>query len=383
MKLKLPTLLLSLTFLSCGWVTATSVAIGSQEFERFDTILPTYIPANSFPVASPQKDDKKAKKDSSPITDTSAQKSAKLPDNKMIRFHMWDGTVITGEVEVDQISMITEFGVLQIPIQRIQKMSPGLESFPELESEIRKHIENLGNKKIAIREAAQKALTNMGSQIRNVLNETDAGNDAERKKRLAAIQKEFDEAEEDEDFQSSESALIRGDTLVTPEFAIVGKIKQQQFLVQSKFGKLTVQLGDIKMADRPVKTTPQEVRKTVSVGAEAFFQRSPVSTRIRVSKGDKISIKAEGMVNWTNWSQTSTPEGLSNQQKYNGINSGALCARIGSSGKVIKIGAKEDFVASKSGVLYLAIAMNDNLVNQSYRWTGNFKAKVYVKPTEE
>ena len=68
--------------------------------------------------------------------------------------------------------------------------------------------------------------------------------------------------------------------------------------------------------------------------------------------------------------------------EFQGINSGTLCARNGSCGKVIKIGSKGEFVAKKAGVLYLAIAINDNLQSQSYRWTGNYKAKIQVKPAQ-
>ena len=103
-----------------------------------------------------------------------------------------------------------------------------------------------------------------------------------------------------------------------------------------------------------------------------------------MNKGDRITIRAEGTVDWTNWSNTSSPEGLQNQGNWNGIACGALCARVGKSGKIVKIGSKESFVAKKSGVLYLAIAMKDNYANNnSYRWEGEFKTRVLVQPAQK
>ena len=345
--------------------------------------LPAFGAPRAMNVEEVEKQDDK--KDNTPVTDTATLKPDEEPENKTVRFHMWDGTIITGEVTIAEIAMNTEFGVLQIPIERIRRMSPGLDSFPELDAQIQEYIKALGDKDFDVREKATRALSAMGAQIRNVLDQVDPGKNSEQKKRLAAIQKELDEAEDEseEEGVNDGTVLIRGDTLVTPEFAIVGKIEQQQFTVKSKFGQLTVNLGDIKMADRPFKTRAEEVKKTVSVGGEIFFQRKPVSTRIRVNKGDKISIRADGMVQWTNWSQSSTPDGMTNQGQYQGVNSGTLCARIGSSGKIIKIGSKGEFVAKKNGVLYLAIAIQDNYIqNSGYRWTGNYKAKVHVKPAE-
>ena len=50
---------------------------------------------------------------------------------------------------------------------------------------------------------------------------------------------------------------------------------------------------------------------------------------------------------------------------------------------MIKIGSKGSFVAKKSGMLYLAIAMQDSYTkNSGYRWVGKYKARVEVKPAK-
>ena len=292
---------------------------------------------------------------------------------------------MAGEVQVDSISIETEFGVLEVPIERIRKLYPGLNSYPEMNDKIERLVEGLGDKDFDIREKSNRELASMGMLIRNEIDNFNDGGSAERKKRLAAIKQEINEQldEFDEEGEPIERSLVRGDSVETPEFEIVGRIIQQTFTINSKFGQLSVDLSDIKMAERSFNEKKEMVKKTVSVGAEKFFQRQPVSTRIRVNKGDKISIKADGVVQWTNWSTSSSPDGLSNQGQYQSISSGTLCARIGNSGKILKVGTKSEWTAKQSGVLYLGIAMQDSPANQSgYSWTGEYKAKVQVQPAE-
>ena len=224
----------------------------------------------------------------------------------------------------------------------------------------------------------------MGIKIKKVLDSFDDGGIAERGKRLEEIRTEFDEIlqEMEEDLLDLEAPLDFNDTVVTPDFSIVGEIQQREFDVSSKFGRLQVSLGDIMLADRMINRNRPEVRKTVTVDAMAFFQKKPQSAGIRVQKGDRISVQADGVVQWTNWSNSSTPEGLTNRSSWQGINSGKLVARIGTdNNSCVAVGAKGNFVAKKSGTLYFGISMRDSYANSSsYTWTGNYKAKVRISP---
>ena len=313
------------------------------------------------------------------------QKQPELP-KKFVRFHMWDGSIVGGEVQMDTITVRTEFGQLEIPVEDVERCYPGLNSFPNLASKIEKLVENLGDKDFDIREKGKRELLAMGLQIRNELDRFDDGGSAERKKRIIEIKKEISEeldSMEEDDLAGDplSQPLIRGDKIDTPLFSIVGKIQQEEFVLTSKFGELTVKLTDIRMADRAFSNVPEVVKKKCEVDGQAFFQKNTHSTRIRLNKGDKVSISADGVVQWTNWSTSSSPDGLSNQGKFKNIQGGTLCARVGANGDVIKIGSKSNFVAKRSGVLYLAIAMQDSYANNSsYKWVGKYKARVEVKP---
>lgn len=323
-----------------------------------------------------------------PIVDSASMETTDAIGKKYIRFHMWDGAIVGGELAIDRLRVDTEFGALEIPIEKIRSFYPGLDSFPERKEMIDTLVEQLGDRDYDVREQAHRKLQGLGLQLREQLHRFGDGGSAERKKHLMDLRKELDEVLEDleeeaEDPDNVDRALIDGDMVLTPDFSVVGKIQQPDFEIATRYGQLTIRLQDIRFADRSFNQPKAEIRKTVAVSGSAFFQKKPVSARIRVNKGDRVTIRGSGNVNWTNWNNNASPEGLQNQGDWNGITCGALCARVGKSGQVIKIGTKESFVAKKDGVLYLGIAMKDNYANNtSYRWDGQFKARIIVQPKQ-
>ena len=331
--------------------------------------------------------EKAEKEDSEPAVSTESLKSEDPQvDPQFLRFEMWDGTVVSGVVGVSAIDVETEFGNLQIPIDRLVDFRPGLVSLPELRDKIAGLVEQLGDREFKTRESAHRELVAMGPILVPMFSELDDGGDAERKKHLVKIKEEVNAMLDEEEEESSSNAgdgVASGDQIQTPDFAIVGKIVQSEFRVKSKIGDLRIMLSDIKRADRGMAIKSKVLRKTVSVAGMTFFQKKALSTKIRVAKGDKITITASGIVQWTNWSQTASPDGLPNQGNWNGISNGSLAARIGKDGTVVGVGSDHSFKAESSGILYLGIAMPDNYVkNSGYRWTGKFKAKIKVQPAE-
>jgi len=336
-------------------------------------------------AAEAQDDTAEAAQEEAVSTDSLKQDIPEI-DPQFLRIEMWDGTVVSGVVGVPAIDVETEFGSLKIPISRLVEFRPGLISLPQIRSQVETLVEQLGDREFKTRESAHRQLVAMGPMLAGMLSRIDDGGDAERKKHLVKIKEEVTamlDDQDDEDDGASKQSMSQGDRVQTPEFSIVGKIVQEEFQVKSKIGDLRIMLSDVMRADRGVALKSQVLRKTVSVPGTTFFQKKALSTKIRVNKGDKISINASGVVQWTNWSQTSTPDGLPNQGNWNGISNGALAARIGSDGTVVSVGSESTFKAERAGILYLGIAMPDNYVkNTGYRWTGKFKAKVKVEPVE-
>jgi len=89
-----------------------------------------------------------------PIIDSAAVGEAQSIGKKYVRFHMWDGAVVGGDVSVDRLLVQTEFGTLEIPIEKLRSFYPGLDSFPERKRMIDTLVEQLGDRDYGVREEA-------------------------------------------------------------------------------------------------------------------------------------------------------------------------------------------------------------------------------------
>ncbi len=331
--------------------------------------------------------------DNEPAVETTTlvqpQSQKDMPGEREIRLTLWDGTIVTGDINIDFLRIETEFGKLEVPVKNIIRLQPGLDSFPELNAKLKTLVEQLGDRNFQTRENAHRELVTLGPSVRSELDRFEDGGSAERRKHLEKIKEEIDEvlAEQDDWEGEGESVqeLVRGDTIQTPDFTIVGRILQPEFTLSSKYGELNINLSDIKSGDRTWMQTTEQITKSVAVKGNAFFQTTPTSTKIRVSKGDRIKIKASGNVSWAAWGNISSgPGGITNQGNWQQFNCGTLVARIGNGNDYEKIGDKNEFVAKTSGVLYLGIAMRDNYARQaSYTWPGEYKARISVTPASE
>lgn len=337
-------------------------------------------------VAEQTKPDTATQEEDEPEISTTPQPNQQKTIGKQFaQLHLMDGSIIGGDFLTTDIDVKTSYGMLKIPISRIIKFQPGLNTRPDYVESISSLFEKMGDADEKTRIAAQKEIQSLGVRNQILLDQLATQANENQKKLLSEIRKVFEEEaelNEDEMLPTDEPSALK-DTIVTPDFSIVGEIQQKQFSLKSKFGDLKVELSDIKFADRSIETTGPDVRKTVAVPAEAFFQRTPQSTKIRVNKGDRITIRGSGTVNWTNWNNTSSPEGLTNRSQWNGINSGKLTARVGKdNSRCVAIGTNGSFVAKTSGILYLGIAMRDSYAGNGngYRWTGEYQAKIVVSP---
>jgi len=303
-----------------------------------------------------------------------------------IRLHLLDGSVISGDLSVSEISVDTAFGKLVVPIDRVRSFTPGLDSNTKLSEKIEIHIKSLGSDDYQTREQAHKDLAAMGRGVQKELQRYVTDDNAEIKRHVGEILKEIEEqAEEkaDDEDAAIEQPWIRLDTVVTSDFTVLGQVSPKEFQIQSKYGPLTVALGDVKQAER--ETVAREfLRKSVTVEGANLAQRAFKSSGVRVQAGDRVSIKADGSIVMSPWggNQASGPDGAANFGWYipSQIPGGALVARVGEKGTVFKIGRQSNFVAKNSGVLQFAIAMQAEYANEAYAFPGQYNVKVKVEP---
>lgn len=342
------------------------------------------------PVAPTDPNAKSDKKEEEKKEDEPAEviKSAAPINPKIVVLHLQDGSVITGEMEVSELSVATDFGTLKIPLDKVRSLTPGLASSPELAAKVNGLIEALGGEDYKGREQAHKDLVALGLKVHRLLEAKRNDENAERKRHIGEILKEFEEltAEQEElneGAPSTDKPWIALDTVVTPDFTIVGQVSPAEFKVASKYGPLSVKMADLRRADRPT-SVKDSIRKLVTVPGDSLVQRSFKNSGIRVEAGDKITIRADGSVVMSPWGsdQTSSPDGGQNFGWYipNQILGGCLVAKIGDKGQVFKVGSKSTFVAKASGTLQFAMAMQHQYAQQGYSYPGQYNVRVSVDP---
>jgi len=305
---------------------------------------------------------------------------------RQIRLHLLDGNIISGDLSVREISVETAFGKLVVPVDRIVRFAPGLDSYPQIAGQIEALVRNLGADDYKTRDQAHKDLLAMGQKVRRELERYKDDDNAEIKRRVAEILKALDEQNENlaaDEAAAGEQPWIRPDTVVTTEFTVVGKIAPLEFQIASKYGPLTVKLADVKLAERET-TVRESLRKSVTVDATNLVQRTFKSSGVRVQAGDKIHIQAEGSLVMSPWGNqaVSSPDGVPNFGWYlpNQIPGGALVARIGDKGQIVKVGRQLTLVAKNSGVLQFAIAMQPQFAQEGYQFPGQYEVKLRVEP---
>jgi hypothetical protein len=378
---------LTLNFTLClmvfpAFLAPDSAAAQEEKVERAIKETKPAVPpsANAADAADP------AKPGDAPKDEPEAPRADVAPVNpKLIMLYLQDGSVITGEMAINEISVATEFGTLEVPLDKIRSISPGLSSSPELAAKVNGLIEALGGDDYKAREQAHKDLSAMGLKVHKLLEQYRNDENTERKRHIGEIMKEFEELlsqQDEEDGAMLDKPLIAQDTIVTDDFTIVGKISPGEFKVTSKYGPLSVQLADLKRAERP-RNIKEAIRKSVQVPGDNLVQRSFKNSGIKVEAGDKISIRADGSVVMSPWGsdQSSGPDGAANYGWYipNQIYGGALVAKIGDKGTVFKVGSKSTFVAKTSGTLQFGVAMQHQYAQQGYSYPGNYNVKVTVE----
>lgn len=333
-----------------------------------------------------QKEGPPEKKEAEPEAPAETPEPARPPVHpQMIRLHLMDGSVISGKLSIKEILVDTEFGQLNVPIENIRIFTPGLGSHPELTGRIDSLIDDLGSSEYGDRERAQKELQKIGLPALELLQKRQDDTDTERRKRIKTLLTELEDIQdalEDEFAEEPEmdrSLMIQRDTVVTTEFTMVGKIVPKSFNISSPYGSLVIKLSDIRRAVRDSGGRP-DVKKSFGLDGSYIVQRGSLDTKIRVERGDRVYLEADGTLTMTPWGNRAiaTPEGAPNYGWYipNDIPSGALIAKIGK-GNFFKVGSKHNFTVEKTGDLELAIGMQQDYSNNNF--PGRYNVKILVK----
>lgn len=333
----------------------------------------------------------------SPASQAQSATDQPLPEQKpltaeqnprVLRFHLMDGTVITGRLETDSLPIATAFGDLVVPINQVIRMSPGLVTHAKLRERIDALVADLNAPEAKRRDQAEAELSGLGPDLIPVLQSKLADDNPEQKLRLEAVLETlYDaQAQRDEGFgpiPGPAVSLNQLDTIQTQHFTIAGRILKDRFVIRSKFGQLTLDRQDIMTVEQLSDDKP-EVRRSIDVSGADITSRAYKNTGIRLQRGDRLIIKADGQITMTPWGNNAmaSPDGLPQNGMYNGtIAMGALAGRIGENGPEFLVGRDATITVDKPGTLYLGFAVQANWAN--YQFPGKFTARVRVMPAQQ
>jgi hypothetical protein len=374
---------MAMVITSLGWsVLAAQEAKQAAEVEiqavpeEQVQVIPAPLPPGARPV--PEKPATGEKKpEPKPVGPPIEAKILPGMDADSIRFYLMDGSVITGKLSLKELAVETQYGSLNVPVASIRSFTPGLSSHPNFSKQVASWIQALGSSNFNEREKAQQQLERYPN-LRPLLEKHQADSDTERRNRVIAILNKFEEETEEGANQDAWKIQER-DVIETVDFTIVGKIVPQSFTLASQYGPLTIQLADIRRGQRDL-SKKEDIRQTISVDGSNFAYKNPLNTNIRLERGDKVTIVAEGTIQMQPWGNgaSASPEG---NQQYgwfmgNQIPMCALIGKVGANDQFFKIGSRYSTTIEKSGVLQLALGMNNDY-NES-QFPGKFSVKIVV-----
>ncbi|MEX2186278.1 MAG: hypothetical protein WD875_05775 [Pirellulales bacterium] len=175
-----------------------------------------------------------------------------------------DGGRIVGPVLTDSIRIATEFGTLDVPLEKIADLRPGFVSRPEWQRKVDELIAALGDDKAATRESAERELRGLGSRVREVLDEAKLDADAERRQRARRVLASLPTG------SGVARAWPRRDIIVAGDQRFAGKIATPHIDVAAAWGNVRVPLAVIEVLSPPASRRPVDLLKEVDLERDAI-----------------------------------------------------------------------------------------------------------------
>lgn len=284
------------------------------------------------------------------------------------QFTLRDGTIIIGKTDLKSIEILTAYGTLSVPMSDVLRIRVGKKSDRDLKAKIDRCIADLGSKDFAARDQATMDLAKLGRLAYTELRKAAGSEDLEVKERATKLLDDMGVIEDEAD------VIPENDEVVTPTFTIAGAIKIETLAISTKFGLLKVAKKDLA---RMFVGEAEAVSRTVAVPAKATAGKM-IATGIRLKRGDRLSVTAQGNISYRNYGGTQfSPDGSSNYGNWNdNIMIGALIGRIGAGGTVFKIGERHNEKIEADGELHLGIAAVESAGNYG---NGEYKARIQVQ----
>jgi len=285
------------------------------------------------------------------------------------RLTLRDGDIITGSAKLDNISLQTQWGKLDIPLKDISEMILGIQPETSSKDKIKALLIDLNNSTLDIRKKAYESLVAlpigcipvMEDIISTEENVASMNDDYTASMALSELKSNYNYAEDTE----SEDVIV-----TSVGYRIGGELNLKNISLKTEYGNLEVPRAKIKSVvvffksnDGSESTFILNANKNISGNTNGGW----LKTSIYVKSGQKISIIASGEVTLASLSGYKyKPGGASSSDNSSTYTDseyststyptyGNLVYKIGENGTMMKAGAMFKGNAAASGYLYISI----------------------------
>lgn len=301
-----------------------------------------------------------------------------------------DGNVVTGEAKINEITLETDYGKLEIPIKNVTSIELGIHPDNSKKSKLENLSKQLANTNEEMRSNAYKEIIGMSSSIIPVLedisyssnyipgdfNDYSLGNAISELKAIHNIPNNY----KTKDIVS-----------IDYEYSMGGMYNFKSIALKTEYGTLTIPRNKIDKIDvmfydasegAGMKTFKLFANKHITGNKDGGW----LKTGIMVKNGQTIDILASGEISLASLSGSAyKPDGSHKNSSSNEFTPssssssypvyGNAVFKIGESGTSVKAGSTYKGKASNSGMMYLSIY--ETVYNASN--TGFYVVKLKVK----
>jgi hypothetical protein len=314
-------------------------------------------------------------------TDPAAAKD----ESRFIRARFSDGTVLLGELLLEELEIETAFGMLVVPRAKLLGFSPGLDSRGRFDDHLDEWIAALTSADQPRVSEAERELMRLGPAIAAELDRRALQLEGDAAKRLVEFAARLRDGSSEVSLDDQNTRpLIRKDRIRTTSFTIVGRIVPQTLRFKSKYGELEVGLGDIVGVERQTDSGLEDVERNLVVTGQNLVQTQMKSSGVSVRKGDRVVVKASGTIKRSATASAryvSSPDGIPQFGTHPTdpqIQGGTLVAKIGNRDTIIKVGSSASFVAESDGQLSFGVAMRQEYVGR-YQFPGEYQVRLRIE----
>ena len=316
------------------------------------------------------------KLDGAPVKPGEEKKSAEKKDAKPAQkkppeppmFRLRDGTRLAGTPEIKSLNVKTAYGRLTVPVVDVIRMRFATAEDTGLAGRVEAQVKALSSEEFDKREEAMAAIREIGVPALQALKKAIESDDEEVKSRAEKLVGEIEETIEEAEGEEAALGAVPGDEdeVVTLKFTVRGRVEEEKFALQTRYGALTLGRNDI------VSVLFQEgpnTKVTFAVPGNTFAAANKwVDTKLPIAQGQRLHITASGQLNLENYGQTTGPEGTTNisGNQLETHPAGALVGKIGN-GKAFLIGAEYEGAANAAGSLQLGVSLNNGQISGQYQ----------------